>query len=41
MPNRNRFADFENKLMVTKAGKWQGEMDWGFGTGIYTLWYME
>ena len=27
--------------MVTKGDRRQGGMDWGFGTGICTLWYME
>ena len=33
-------TNFENKLMVTKEDRWRGGMDWGFGIGISTLWYM-
>ena len=39
--NRNIYANFENKLMVTKGERCVREMDWEFGIGIYTLWYME
>ena len=38
----NRLTDAKNKLTVTKGDRWgKGEMDWGFGTGIYTLRYTE
>ena len=32
---------FENKFMVTKGNRLEGGMDWGFGTGINSLWYTE
>lgn len=42
LQNRNRFIDFENNLRVTKGDRWEERgMDWGFGIGICTLWYME
>ena len=41
LQNRKRPTDFENKLMVTKRTGVGGGMDWGFGTGICTVWYME
>ena len=42
LQNRNRLPAFENKLMVTKRDRWWGgEMDWGFGIVICTLWYMD
>ena len=43
MWNRDRLKDFENKLVVTKRDRWGREvgMDWGLGTGIGMLWYME
>ena len=41
MQKRNRLTDFE-KLMATKGYRWSGGgMEWGFGTGICTLRYME
>ena len=34
-------TDLENKLMVTTGERWGEGIDWEFGTGIYTLLYME
>ena len=39
--NRNKLADIENKLMVTKGERQGRGMDWGFEIGACTLTYME
>ena len=31
----------KTNLWLPKRTGWGGGMDWGFGIGIYTLWYME
>ena len=36
----HRFTDFEN-FMVTEGDRCGGGMDWGLGTGICILKYME
>ena len=42
MQNRNRFTDFDNKLMVTKGDRWWGVgMDGRLGIGTCTLRYVE
>ena len=40
MQNRNRVANVENKLMVTR-GWWVGEINWEIGMDIYTLLYIK
>ena len=40
LQNRNRLTDFE-KLLVTKGDRWGGGVDWGIGTGICPMRYME
>ena len=41
LKNRYKLTDLENQLMFTKGDRWEGGMNCRFGTGIYTLWYME
>ena len=40
LQNRNRVADVENKLMVTKGEKGRG-IGWEIGIDIYTLLYIK
>ena len=42
MPNRNRFTDMENKLMVTKgeSGERRGEKSEELEINIYTVYYI-
>ena len=40
LQNRNRYIDFENKLMVTKWDRWKagGGTDWRFGIAHCSIW---
>ena len=42
----NLFAEIDSQTLKTdlyliQGDRWGGGMDWGFGIGICTLWYME